>query len=162
MSAPITWARSFDEVPYPPIGRRLVVSRRHEHRRRRQNNELGPIGADFLRCLPALYRRHKRPDLHVVLDNSSTHPDNSGAVRAGGHPTVHSHFTPTGASWLNMVEAWFSILTPRSVRRGSFDTVRALARPIRNSLEHWDDNRTAFLRTRDPAAIMKKVFCRPC
>ena len=70
------------------------------------------------------------------------------------HPTVHFHFTPTGASWLNMVEAWFSILIRRSVRRGSCDTVKALARHIRNYLEHWNDNPTPFVWTKDPAAMI--------
>ena len=78
------------------------------------------------------------------------------------HPTVHFHFTPTGASWLNMVEAWFSILTRRSVRRGSFDTVRALTRHIRSYIEHWNDNPTPFIWTKEPASIIKKALRRPC
>jgi transposase len=93
-------------------------------------------GADFLRFLQALYRRYKRRDLHVVLDNSSTHKTPEVLSWLETHPTVHFHFTPTGASWLNMVEAWFSILTRRSVRRGSFDTVKALTRHIRHYIEH--------------------------
>jgi transposase len=119
-------------------------------------------GADFLRFLQALYRRHKRRDLHVVLDNSSTHKTPEVLSWLEAHPTVHFHFTPTGASWLNMVEAWFSILTRRSVRRGSFDTVKALTRHIRNYIEHWNDNPTPFVWTKDPAAIIKKALRRPC
>jgi transposase len=119
-------------------------------------------GADFLRFLQALYRRHKRRDLHVVLDNSSTHKTPEVLSWLEAHPTVHFHFTPTGASWLNMVEAWFSILTRRSVRRGSFDTVKALTRHIQNYIEHWNDNPTPFVWTKDPAAIIKKALRRPC
>ena len=111
-------------------------------------------GADFLRFLQALYRRDKRRDLHVVLDNSSTPKTPQVLSWLRAHPTVHFHFTPTGASWLNMVEAWFSILIRRSVRRGSCDTVKALARHIRNYLEHWNDNPTPFVWTKDPAAMI--------
>lgn len=118
-------------------------------------------GADFLSFLPALYGRHKRRDLHVVLDNSSTHKTPEVRSWLEAQP-VHFHFTPTGASWLNMVEAWFSILTHRSVRRGSFDTVKALARHIRNYIERWNDNPTPFVWTKDPAAIIKQVLRRPC
>lgn len=119
-------------------------------------------GADFLRFLQTLYRRHKKRDLHVVLDNSSTHKTPEVLSWLEAHPTVHFHFTPTGASWLNMVEAWFSILTRRSVRRGSFDTVKALIRHIRSYIEHWNENPTPFIWTKEPAAIIKKALRRPC
>ena len=117
-------------------------------------------GADFLRFLKVLSRRYRHRDLHVVLDNSSTHktPDVKAWLEA--HPRVHFHFTPTGASWLNMVEAWFSILTRKSVRRGSFDTVRALVKHIQRYIEHWNDDPTPFVWTREPAAIIKKALRR--
>ena len=85
-------------------------------------------GADFLRFLKGLNRRYRGRELHVVLDNSSTHstPDVKAWLEA--HPNVHFHFTPTGASWLNLIEAWFGILTRKSVRRGSFPSVKALVR----------------------------------
>jgi transposase len=85
-------------------------------------------GADFLRFLKVLGRRYRTRDLHVILDNSSTHKTPEVRAWLTAHPRVHFHFTPTGASWLNMVEAWFSILTRKSVRRGSFDTVQAWSR----------------------------------
>jgi len=85
-------------------------------------------------------------------------------VRAwiAAHPRVHFHFTPTGASWLNMVEAWFSILTRKSVRRGSFDTVQALVTHIEQYIARWNSNPTPFVWTREPADIIKKeiVFYR--
>ena len=117
-------------------------------------------GADFLRFLKVLGRRYRNRDLHVILDNSSTHktPDVKAWLEA--HPRVHFHFTPTGASWLNMVEAWFSILTRKSVRRGSFDTVRALIKHIQRYIEHWNDDPTPFVWTREPAAIIKKPLRR--
>lgn len=89
-------------------------------------------GADFLEFLKLLVARYRRTELHVILDNSSTHKTPEVKAWLEAHPLVHFHFTPTSASWLNMVEAWFSILTRKSVRRGSFNSVKALVRHIRN------------------------------
>jgi transposase len=83
-------------------------------------------GADFLAFLKRLARGYRGQDLHVILDNSSTHTTPAVQAWLAAHPRVQFHFTPTSASWLNMVEAWFSILTRKSVRRGSFDTVRGV------------------------------------
>src|SRR5437879_4950952 len=76
------------------------------------------------------------------------------------HPNVEFHFTPKGASWLNMVEAWFGIFTRKSVRRGSFDTVRALIRHIEAYIADWNSHPTPFVWTKDPAAIVTKAVRR--
>jgi transposase len=117
-------------------------------------------GADFLAFLTRLRRAYRGRELHVVLDNSSTHSTPAVQAWLAAHPTVHFHFTPTGASWLNMVEAWFSVLTRKSVRRGSFDTVRALIRHIERYLAAWNAHPTPFVWTKDPAAIIKKALRR--
>jgi len=117
-------------------------------------------GADFLRFLNVLTRSYYKRDLHVILDNSSTHKTPEIRAWQEAHPRVHFHFTPTGASWLNMVEAWFGILTRKSVRRGSFDTVAALIKHIRHYIDRWNDNPTPFAWTKEPAAIIKKALRR--
>jgi transposase len=117
-------------------------------------------GADFLRFLNVLTRSYYKRDLHVILDNSSTHKTPEIRAWQEAHPRVHFHFTPTGASWLNMVEAWFGILTRKSVRRGSFDTVSALIKHIRRYIDRWNDNPTPFVWTKEPAAIIKKALRR--
>lgn len=117
-------------------------------------------GADFLRFLNVITRRYYKRDLHVILDNSSTHKTPEIKKWLEAHPRVHFHFTPTGASWLNMVEAWFGILTRKSVRRGSFDTVSALIKHISNYIDRWNDNPTPFVWTKEPAAIIKKALRR--
>ena len=76
------------------------------------------------------------------------------------HPNIELHFTPTGASWLNMIEAWFGILTRKSVRRGSFVSVRELVRHIRRYIEHWNEHPTPFVWTKKPADIIKKAVRR--
>lgn len=120
----------------------------------------GHTGADFLRFLKRLARRYRGRELHVVLDNSSTHSTPAVHAWLAQHPNVQFHFTPKGASWLNMVEAWFGILTRKSVRRGSFDTVRALIRHIEAYITEWNHHPTPFVWTKDPATIVKKAVRR--
>jgi transposase len=117
-------------------------------------------GADFLRFLKQVAHSYRGQELHIILDNSSTHTTPAVQAWLAAHPQVHFHFTPKGASWLNMVEAWFSILTRKSVRRGSFDTVRARIRHIERYIAEWNAHPTPFIWTKDPAAIIKKALRR--
>lgn len=117
-------------------------------------------GADFLRFLKSLHRRYRACELHVILDNSSTHSTPEVREWLGRHPQVRFHFTPTGASWLNMVEAWFGILTRKSVRRGSFASVKQLVRHIADYIEHWNEHPTPFVWTKTPAQIIRKAVRR--
>src|SRR2546422_3500312 len=117
-------------------------------------------GADFLRFLKGLSRCYRGHELHVVLANSSTHSTPDVRAWLDAHPSVHFHFTPTGASWLNMIEAWFGILTRKSVRRGSFPSVRPLVRHIRHYIDHWNENPTPFVWTKKPADIIRKAVRR--
>jgi transposase len=117
-------------------------------------------GADFLRFLQAVNRRYRGRELHVILDNSSTHSTPDVQKWLQEHPKVSFHFTPTGASWLNMVEAWFGILTRKSVRRGSFVSVKDLVRHIGNYIEHWNAHPTPFVWTKTPAQIIRKAVRR--
>jgi transposase len=117
-------------------------------------------GTDFLDFLKHLARSYKGQELHVILDNSSTHSTPAVMAWLAKHPRVHFHFTPKGASWLNMIEAWFGILTRKSIRRGSFDTVKALVRHIDAYIAHWNQNPTPFVWTKDPAHIIKKALRR--
>src|SRR5881409_3681009 len=117
-------------------------------------------GADFLEFVQRVVRSYRGRELHVILDNSSTHSTPAVQAWLDRHPQVHFHFTPTGASWINLVEAWFGILTRKSIRRGSFDTVRALVRHIEAYIEAWNSHPTPFVWTKDPAAIIKSAVRR--
>jgi transposase len=116
--------------------------------------------ADFLRFLKRLARTYPATELHVILDNSSTHATPAVKTWLAAHPRVRFHFTPTSASWLNLIEAWFGILTRQSVRRGSFRSVRALIRHIEHYLAHWNADPTPFVWTKTPADIIKKAVRR--
>lgn len=74
-------------------------------------------------------------DLHLILDNSSTHKTPEVQVWLEGHPRFHLHFTPTSASWLNAVERWFSTLETRALYRGTFSSVKDLRDAIHRYVE---------------------------
>jgi transposase len=111
---------------------------------------------DFLRFLKKVARRF-RGELHVILDNSSTHKTPEIRQWLDAHPRVHFHFTPTGASWMNMIEVWFGILTRKSVRRGSFRNVRQLIRHIQAFIEAWNENASPFAWTKGADDIVRKA-----
>jgi transposase len=84
-------------------------------------------------------------DVHVVLDNSSTHktPEiNKWLLR---HPRVTFHFTPTSSSWLNLVERWFAELTNRLLRRSAHRTIKALTEDLNTWIATWNDNPRPFV-----------------
>lgn len=114
-------------------------------------------GADFLAFLQKVARRY-RGELHVILDNVSSHKTPAVQTWLAAHPRIHFHFTPTGASWLNMIEVWFSVLTRQSIRRGSFDTVRALVRHIHNYLDRWNEHPVPFVWTKTAEQIIAKAI----
>lgn len=117
-------------------------------------------GTEFLDFLKTLAARFRKKELHVVLDNSSTHTTPAVRQWLEDHPRVHLHFTPKGASWLNLIEAWFGILTRKSIRRGSFQTVSALIRHIGRYIDHWNEDPTPFVWTKEPADIIRKALRR--
>ena len=115
---------------------------------------------DFLAFLKKLEREFPVGVLHVILDNSSTHKTPEIQAWLKQHPRVQFHFTPKSASWMNQVEGLFSILTRQSIRRGSFDTVRALVQHIQRYIARWNEHPTPFVWTREPAEIIKKAVRR--
>jgi transposase len=113
-------------------------------------------GDEFLAFLKSLARRFRVKELHVILDNSSTHTTPTVQSWLAENPRVRLHFTPKGASWLNLIEAWFGILTRKSIRRGSFSSVPKLVRHISQYIEHWNEHPTPFIWTKKPAEIIKR------
>src|SRR5438128_1299839 len=69
-------------------------------------------------------------DVHLILDNSSTHKTPAIHRWLARHPRVHLHFTPTGSSWINLVERWFAALTEKQLRRGVHRSPREVALAI--------------------------------
>ena len=84
-------------------------------------------------------------DVHVVLDNQSTHKTPSIQRWLVRHPRFHLHFTPTYSSWLNLVERWFAELTTKWLRRGTHHSVRDLVASIRTWITNWNDEPKPFV-----------------
>jgi transposase len=74
-------------------------------------------------------------DVHLVLDNYATHKTDEVKRWLLKRPRYHLHFTPTHASWLNLVERWFALLTQKAVKRASHTSVSKLEMDIRNFIE---------------------------
>ena len=103
---------------------------------------------EFLTFLNQLIRAYPRRPLHVVLDNSSTHSTPEVRAWLERHKRVHFHFTPTSASWMNMVEIWFSILTTQQVRRGVYHDVSELIAAIEAFIKGYNERAQPFLWTK--------------
>ena len=103
---------------------------------------------EFLAFLNQLVQAYPRRPLHVVLDNSSTHSTPEVKRWLERHPRVHFHFTPTSASWMNMVEIWFSILTKQQVRRGVYHDVPELIAAIEHFIDGYNDRAQPFVWTK--------------
>ena len=89
-----------------------------------------------------------------MLDNSSTHSTPEVNRWLARHRRVHFHFTPKGASWMNLVESWFSILTRRSVRRGSFASVTELVAAIESFVAAYNERAQPFVWTKPAETVL--------
>jgi len=109
---------------------------------------------DFLSFLKKVERQYAGRELHVILDNSSTHGTPDVQAWLVGHPLVHFHYTPTSASWLNQVEGFFGILGKQSLSTMDFPSKRALKAHIAAFMRDWNRNPTPFQWTKPARAII--------
>ena len=118
-------------------------------------------GADFLAFLKRIARAYPKGEIHLILDNVSTHKTPAVREWLEKHKRFHFHFTPTSASWMNQIETWFGILTRRAVRRGSFDGVRALIAAIDAFTSQWNDQAAPFVWVKTADQILAKAIKKP-
>jgi transposase len=95
--------------------------------------------------------------VHLVLDNSSTHKTPAIRNWLAAHPRFVLHFTPTSASWLNLVERWFAELTAKKLRRGTHRSVRELNADIRAWITTWNQNPRPFVWTKTADQILDSI-----
>jgi len=113
---------------------------------------------EFLRFLRTINRQtSKGLDLHLVVDNYGTHTHPKVTAWLAKHPRFHMHFTPTSASWLNLVERWFREITDKRIRRGIFKSVNALVAAIMEYLEANNADPKPFVWTASVETIISKV-----
>jgi transposase len=116
--------------------------------------------AEFLDFLTLVAKAYPHRQLHVVLDNYATHKHEQVRAWLGKHPRVHLHFTPTYASWLNLVEVFFSIIERQTLRRGDFASVDDLVATIRRFCDGWNQRCHPFTWTKDPDQILVELRSR--
>ena len=125
----------------------------HQTRRRHTAEDV----LAFFRWIDLHVPRHL--EIHVVLDNLSAHsaPPVAQWLEHPRRQRWHLHFTPTSASWLNLVEGWFAQLTNRRLKSGSFTSVAALTEAIELWASHWNDDPKPFVWHTPANKIIDKV-----
>ena len=100
-------------------------------------------------------------DVHLILDNVSTHKTPAIKNWLARHRRFHVHFIPTHSSWLNQIERWFGLLTERQIKRGAHRSVPALEKAIREFLDAHNQDPAPFKWTKTADEILAKVagFC---
>jgi transposase len=96
-------------------------------------------------------------DVHLILDNSSTHKTPAIRNWLAAHPRFVLHFTPTSSSWLNLVERWFAELTTKKLRRGAHRSVRQLNADIRAWIDTWNADPKPFVWTKTADQILDSI-----
>ena len=163
-------------APMLPLRPGLAARRTHDYKRHGTTTlfaaldiATGKITADacyprhrhqeFLRFLKKVAAACPDVDLHVVLDNYGTHKH--AEVRKWlakpENRRITLHFTPTGCSWLNMVEIFFGIITRQAIRRGTFRSVTELTTAIGTFIDAYNDRCQPFSWTKDADELLTKI-----
>lgn len=112
---------------------------------------------EFLAFLKHVARAYPDVELHLVMDNYSTHKHATVKAWLAANPRIHVHFTPTSGSWLNLVEVWFGIIERQAIRRGSFPSVRDLMTKIREFITGWNHRKHPFIWTKPADQVLAKI-----
>ena len=136
----------------PPNNRWIRVKPRH------RNQEF----LAFLKQIERAYRDvvddHGVPvELYLVMDNYAAHKHKNVREWLAANPRFRVHFTPTHASWMNLVEVWFGIVERQAIRRGVFKSVKDLNTKIRTFIDGWNDRSHPFVWTKTADEILKKA-----
>jgi transposase len=117
--------------------------------------------SEFLAFLKQIDRAYpaspEAGELHLVMDNYAAHKHDAVKAWLADHPRIHVHFTPTHASWMNLVEAWFSIAERQAIHRGTYTSVKDLNAKIRAYIDGWNDRAHPFIWTKTADEILKKA-----
>jgi transposase len=112
---------------------------------------------EFLRFLRQITRAYPEVELHLVMDNYAAHKHPAVRSWLAANPRVKVHFTPTSASWMNLVECWFSIIERQAIHRGSYASVAELNARIRAFIDGWNQRAHPFVWTKTAEQILTKA-----
>ena len=125
---------------------------------RHRNTEFLAFLKQIDRAYAGAVDEHGEPaELHLVMDNYAAHKHANVKAWLAQHPRFVVHFTPTHASWMNLVEVWFGIVERQAIRRGVFKSVRDLNGKIRAFINGWNDRSHPFVWTKTADEILKKA-----
>ena len=160
--------------PILPLGPGVPARQSHDYERHGVTSLFAALNVKTGETISACHRRHRHQEflkflskidstlpadaeVHIVMDNYGTHKIAKVRNWFARHPRYRAHFTPTSASWLNLVERLFAEVTERCVRRGSHCAVRALEKAMINYLDQRNENPKPFVWTADADLILGKV-----
>jgi putative transposase len=96
-------------------------------------------------------------EIHLVMDNYSTHKHQAVKRELADHPRYQIHYIPTYASWVNQVEIWFNVIKQKAIRRGTFKSVKELTAKIDHFVEQYNTDSRAFVWTSTADSILEKI-----
>jgi transposase len=165
-------------APLLPMRPGQVERRTHDYSRHGTTSLFAALDVKTGQVIGACHRRHRSVefrrfldhidaavpldlDVHLVLDNYATHKTLIIQRWLAKRPRYHLHFTPTSASWLNLVERWFAALTEKQLRRGVFRSTRELETAIARYLETTNEAPKPFVWTKTADQILASIarFC---
>jgi len=160
--------------PSLPMNYGMPETRTHDYRRYGTTTLFAALDVATGKIIGKLKRRHRSTeyisflrhidqtvpedlDIHLIVDNYSTHKSPKVKQWLLRHPRFHCHFTPTYSSWLNLVERFFATLTEQQLRRGTHRSVPVLEKAIRDYLEIYNEDPKPFRWTRSADEIIESV-----
>lgn len=165
--------------PVLPMRPGQVERRTHDYKRNGTTSLFAALDAKTGKVIGQIRRRHRSIefrkfldlidevvpeglDIHLIVDNYSTHKTATIQRWLLKRPRYHLHFTPTGSSWINLVERWFALLTEKQLRRGVFHSTRQLEDTIRAYIGTHNAKSKPFIWTKTADEILASVarFCK--
>ncbi len=160
--------------PLLPMRPGMVERRTHDYLRHGTTSLFAALDVATGKVIGTCHRRHRHQeflrflrllekqlppgqDVHLVMDNYGTHKTPKVRRWFAQHPRYHLHFTPTSASWLNLVERFFAQLSDRRIRRGVFNSVQSLEQAIMEYLEYHNQDPKPFVWTASADLILDRV-----
>lgn len=164
--------------PLLPMRPGQAERRTHDYKRHGTTTLFAALNAKTGKLLGKCYQRHRSAEfkkflaeidknvpnefsVHLILDNYGTHKTKLIQEWLLKHPRFHLHFTPTSASWLNLVERWFAELTNKQIKRGCHRSIQELETAIEKYIAHTNKNPKPFIWVKTAEQIIESVgrFC---
>jgi transposase len=160
--------------PLLPMRPGQIERRTHDYKRHGTTSLLAALHTVSGKVIGELHHRHRaielrkfldtieeqapgHLDVHLIIDNLSTHKSPSIKNWLAKRPRFHVHFTPTYGSWLNLVERWFALLEQRQIKRGSHRSRWELERAIKDFIDVTNETPKPFVWTKTADAILASI-----